>query len=264
MNKKIILFCLQINLFCFAQLSNPTTTVYYTQIESINRGSKNGPERLATLIFDKEKSIYTTQKDSLDNIAETKLREFYPNEKGGGSVYTGLPATKNGSQVYTNNKRDTVWSSFLRGGLQHMKEPKVKISWKFDNETKKIGSYICNKAITKFRGRDYTAWYAKQIPVPYGPWKLQGLPGLILEAYNTNQEIFYTYKSIEYPSKIDNYEIKPIYNEKDKWLDFKGYIDFCDKNAQSTYERMIMLAKEFPGETPVKAKIEENFKEISE
>ena len=122
--KNLLQFFLLTNLICFAQQTSPKGIVYYTQIESINRGAKNGPERFSTLIFDEQKSIYTTQKDSLDNIAETKLREFYPNEKGGGSVYSGLPATKNGSQVYTNNKKDSVWSSFLRGGLQFMREKK--------------------------------------------------------------------------------------------------------------------------------------------
>ena len=262
--KNLLQFVLLTNFICFAQQTSPKGIVYYTQIESINRGAKNGSERFSTLIFDEQKSIYTTQKDSLDNIAETKLREFYPNEKGGGSVYSGLPATKNGSQVYTNNKKDSVWSSFLRGGLQFMREKKIKINWKLENETKKIGPFICNKAITKYRGRDYTAWYTKQIPVAYGPWKLQGLPGLILEAYDANKEIYYSFKSIDYPSTMINLEIKTILNKTNNWMNFKSYLAFCEKNLQDNYERMIMLAKDFPGDTPIKAKIEENFKEITE
>lgn len=37
------------------------------------------------------------------------------------------------------------------------------------------------KATLSFRGRNWTAWYATDIPLPYGPWKFQGLPGLIME-----------------------------------------------------------------------------------
>lgn len=33
-----------------------------------------------------------------------------------------------------------------------------------------------------FRGRTWTAWYAEQIPIDAGPWKLHGLPGLILKS----------------------------------------------------------------------------------
>ena len=65
---------------------------------------------------------------------------------------------------------------------------------------KEIGDFKCFKASCNFRGRDYTAWFTLEIPLPYGPWKLQGLPGLILEAYDTDKEIYFYFKSIEYPS----------------------------------------------------------------
>jgi GLPGLI family protein len=47
-------------------------------------------------------------------------------------------------------------------------------------EVKKINGYICNKAITHFRGRDYEAWFTPEIPITFGPFKFKGLPGLIL------------------------------------------------------------------------------------
>lgn len=43
-----------------------------------------------------------------------------------------------------------------------------------------IGSLHCKKATTYFRGREITVWYCPDIPIPDGPWKLGGLPGLIV------------------------------------------------------------------------------------
>jgi GLPGLI family protein len=40
----------------------------------------------------------------------------------------------------------------------------------------------CHYAKTKFRGREWKVWFTEEIPVSLGPWKLNGLPGLILKA----------------------------------------------------------------------------------
>lgn len=42
--------------------------------------------------------------------------------------------------------------------------------------------YKCFKAIATYRGRVWIAWFTPDIPISKGPWKLYGLPGLILKA----------------------------------------------------------------------------------
>lgn len=63
-----------------------------------------------------------------------------------------------------------------------------KPEWEISDESKEIIGYQCFKAISDYRGRKWTAWFAPEIPVQDGPWKLCGLPGLILEAYDSNEE----------------------------------------------------------------------------
>ncbi|KMQ67361.1 hypothetical protein ACM39_14345 [Chryseobacterium sp. FH2] len=54
-------------------------------------------------------------------------------------------------------------------------------NWKLIDETKVINSIACKKAEVHYKGRDWTAWYATEIPFPYGPNKFSGLPGLIVK-----------------------------------------------------------------------------------
>ena len=49
------------------------------------------------------------------------------------------------------------------------------------DSTKEILGYACNMAKTVFAGREYVAWYTVDIPLPYGPYKFYGLPGLVVE-----------------------------------------------------------------------------------
>ena len=52
-------------------------------------------------------------------------------------------------------------------------------------------------ATSDFRGRRWTARFATDIPVSDGPWKLGGLPGLILEAYDKGHQYTFTAVGLE-------------------------------------------------------------------
>jgi GLPGLI family protein len=65
------------------------------------------------------------------------------------------------------------------------------LNWKMQEESREILSYRCQKATVSFRGRDYIAWYAPEIPVDNGPWKFGGLPGLILKIYDTKENFIF-------------------------------------------------------------------------
>lgn len=54
--------------------------------------------------------------------------------------------------------------------------------WTFGDGQKEICGYPCKEAKTSYGGREWTVWFAPSIPSNAGPWKLGGLPGLIMEA----------------------------------------------------------------------------------
>lgn len=59
------------------------------------------------------------------------------------------------------------------------------IVWTMAEGTDTICGYSCGKATGEYGGRLWTVWYTSQIPVVYGPWKLCGLPGLVMKAKDT-------------------------------------------------------------------------------
>ncbi len=83
-----------------------------------------------------------------------------------------------------------------------IEEPFPAINWQISTDTATFGGLHCQKATTHFKGRDYTAWFCPDIPFHGGPWKLSGLPGLILEAYDAKKQVVFKFDGIEDVSKM--------------------------------------------------------------
>lgn len=64
-------------------------------------------------------------------------------------------------------------------------EPLGTMEWTITQDTDSVCGYLCTRAITSYGGRDWEAWFAEDIPSQFGPWKFNGLPGLILRARDT-------------------------------------------------------------------------------
>lgn len=65
-------------------------------------------------------------------------------------------------------------------------------NWVIQDSSKLILGHECQKAVCHYRGHCWTAWFAMDIPITDGPWKLCGLPGLIMEA--TSEDNSHTFK----------------------------------------------------------------------
>ncbi len=77
--------------------------------------------------------------------------------------------------------------------------------WEIRDSIKTILNYSCQMAVCDFRGREWTAWFTTDIPVSDGPWKLSGLPGLIMEAYDKGSQYVFTIVGLQ---KVDD---EPIF-----------------------------------------------------
>lgn len=77
-------------------------------------------------------------------------------------------------------------------------EPFQEMKWEVvADSTKIILGYECMMARTAYHGRDWTAWFAPEIPAHDGPWKFAGLPGLILMVSESQGIYSFTANGIE-------------------------------------------------------------------
>jgi len=75
--------------------------------------------------------------------------------------------------------------------------PMPAINWTIGSDTATFGGLHCQKAAGHFSGRDYILWFCPDLPVHSGPWKLNGLPGLIVDARDTKNEVVFAFDGVE-------------------------------------------------------------------
>lgn len=94
-----------------------------------------------------------------------------------------------------------------KGEFYLVKDKLGLFEWELSDETKEVNQFPCQKATCSFRGRNFTAWFTSKIPISLGPWKFNGLPGLILEVYDDKNEYYFEAQAISLPYVLDS---KPL------------------------------------------------------
>ena len=69
--------------------------------------------------------------------------------------------------------------------------------WTLEEDTASFLGHPCQKATCRWRGRDYVAWFAPDIPIRRGPWKFGGLPGLIMKIHDVDSLYVFEAVAIE-------------------------------------------------------------------
>ena len=249
----ILLFLSCVNLY------SQNGYIEYGYIEAFGIGNAQGPEYNAFLIFNKEKSYYVTAKDSLETTEKINSQQSFENKEDSdlsGAIYNGLKSSKDGDQVFFSAVDKNMYSTFYYDNVDYIKDGEIIFAWTITNETKKIGKFNCSKATTSFRGRDYTAWFTNEIAVPFGPWKLNGLPGLIVEAYDKGKFVYWSLKNFEYPTT--KAEVK-FEKSTIKYKPYSKFKEFQKIELEKEKERNLIFKKQYPNVELGEPKLNEMF-----
>lgn len=118
-------------------------------------------------------------------------------------------------------------------------ESEDELNWTILQDKKEKKGYKLQKAITRFGGRNWVAWFCTDIPVNEGPYKFRGLPGLIFEVNDDKHYFKYSLYKIEKLKSVPNstnyvetnFGKKPVsitYQEYNKLLLNEYYNPFTD------------------------------------
>jgi GLPGLI family protein len=95
------------------------------------------------------------------------------------------------------NDKKLVHKEMIGNAPYIMEDVLPLINWHISSSTANFGELHCQKATCHFKGRDYTAWFCPDLPVHVGPWKLNGLPGVIVEAYDIKKDVVFKFDRVE-------------------------------------------------------------------
>lgn len=176
-------------------LANATEAKYFNDLSLWVDSLKSTPEGKAQYMEILKKACMTVQPDG---VVSWDLR------KG--------PSKKYHTYVFTH-LNDGILTHYGKYGedLGYYTEPISEMDWTIaEDSTTTVLGYECIMAESDYHGRHWKAWFTTEIPMPFGPWKLRGLPGLILKA-EADGGFSFAATGLEQTDRT----ISPMYLEKD-------------------------------------------------
>ena len=156
-------------------------------------------------------------------------------KKGGGIDLTSIP--KGGAiswELYKNYpvQGKTLYLDVISLDSYQCEETVETPDWQLvPDSTKEILGYQCQMATTRFKGRQWTVWYTEDIPLDEGPWKLRGLPGLVLSAYDAKRQYVFEGAGLEQVSTDQPVVIVEEKREKISQKNFRKVLSRYDPMA---------------------------------
>ena len=114
-------------------------------------------------------------------------------------------------QVWTNYPEGQVTvRDAIPPSIYETQEQRKPIKWTLNDNTLTVAGYLCKTAVCQLHGRKWTVRYAEDIPTTAGPWKLCGLPGLIVEAVSDDGTHRFTLTDLQHATAPIFYETNAI------------------------------------------------------
>lgn len=185
---------------------------YTAHHPNLRNGKDDLTSRYILLANASESKFFSPMTEYIDSLNSTpdgkaKYQEMSRNAYLGGKM-DDMPR-RDGKYYVTKSAAGNKFGYYENSGLEKYfyEEDIPQWNWEITDSTKVILGYECIGAAVGYHGRRWTVWFTPEIPVSAGPWKLEGLPGLILEATAEGNQYSFVADGIQQTCK----QIVPIY-----------------------------------------------------
>lgn len=200
----ITLVSLALSTFAFAQAPDKALSrVSYNFIHIQDTTDRDNPHKeTMLLLIGKNASVFTSYDKINQGIARRKqIEDQMKNQAGSNNFNIRIESVNNiptSPLDYFYFAKENLFITKERVvNFYLVEEQAPKINWKITKDTASFSGVHCQKATTYFKGRNWIAWYAPDLPFQSGPWKLNGLPGLIITAYDEKKEVQFQFAGME-------------------------------------------------------------------
>lgn len=256
MLKKYLFLILFASLFTNAQ--NKRFIYEYSYILDSTNKADVKKELLVLDVNPDGSKFYSYEKFKSDSLLNVEIEK----QKNSDSDIINFNPTYKGKIIYTVSKNYPDFKTFLHIGLgadDYKVSDDRKMIWEILPEKQKIGEFEVQKAESEMFGRKWIAWFTTEIPIQDGPYKFNGLPGLIAKIEDQNKTHTFELKGV---SKMIDNELKvkkqtfdgkevPINHSQYK----KMYLELRNDPAKTLREMMNSAAENFKMFDPSGAEI---------
>ncbi len=100
--------------------------------------------------------------------------------------------------IYKNYpKGEITFTEITVNGTFKYEESLDAFNWQLNQDTATIAGYLSQKATCDYGGRSWIAWFSTEIPFNDGPYKFNGLAGLIVKIYDNRKHYVFDLTGIE-------------------------------------------------------------------
>ncbi|WP_196895004.1 GLPGLI family protein [Aureivirga marina] len=199
----------------------------------------------------------TAEKSVFYNLDTTHTQFKYSDFVDEIKPYGDYERAKLSDNHYKPIKKDFFYKSFIedvivfrkqeRGRFLIIKENLTSLfNWNIDSkETKEIMGFTCQKATAEFRGRKYEAYFTSELGNYGGPWKFDGLPGVILAVKSVDDYFVLQAKEIK-KNRVD-FKIDSRNMENIETISWEEFVSMKEEYLKKMFKKLKSLSA--PGET---------------